>query len=223
MGFRNFLDPGWTSREQALGDSIRGWVAQGGDSKPARMVCAPLRQDEFVLMAPFLPKAKVLESMRELGRFGWIVVYDEQHMAAAKFLQKQLPIAAILGPPSVSDDHEECSSLGRFHSGYQLQLRPLYGSADLGVALVHRTTSCTTLVLSHSIEPVGAAELRVPRRVRRLADYRRSDLSEHLADLGRGRSKLRVVFHGAQVWDLEPDAWAEICTQSLAVDDVVRD
>ena len=223
MGFRSFLDPGWTSREQDLGGSIRGWVAQGGDSKPSRMVCVPLRQDEFVLMAPFLPKAKVLATMRELGRFGWIVVYDEQHMAAAKFLQEQLPIAAILGPPSVSDRHQECSPLGRFHSGYQLQLRPLYGSADLGAVLVHRTTSCTTLVLSHSIEPVGDSGLRVPRRVSRQADYRRSDLGEHLTELGRGRSKLRVIFHGAQVWDIEPETWAAICKNSLAVDDVDHD
>ena len=215
MGIKDFLDPGWTSREQQLDSSIRSWVPQGGDSRPSRMVVVPLRQDEFVLMAPFLPKAGALESMKGLGRFGWIVVYDEQQMAAAKFLKQQLPIASVLGPASLSDQHQECASLGRFHSGYQVQLHPLYGSAGSGVALVHRTTKRTTLILSHSIEPVGSKGLRLARRLERLAEHRPADLREHLIALGKGRSKLSVVFHGAQVWDLEPGDWATLCRKSI--------
>ena len=96
LWLKNLLDPGWQARASQVAPDVTSWLPRPGDARPSRMVCFPLRQDEFVLVAPFLPKREVLEQLKQAGRVGWIVVYDEQQLVAARYLKRYLPIASIV-------------------------------------------------------------------------------------------------------------------------------
>ena len=150
LWLKNLLDPGWQASLSHVSPDVASWLPRSGDARPSRMVCFPLRQDEFVLVAPFLPKRDVLEQLKQVGRVGWIVVYDEQQLAAARYLKRHLPIAAILSTAAMSRVHTDCESLGRFPAGYHLGVHSLHGSGGQGVAINYRTIRRTTLFLSHS-------------------------------------------------------------------------
>ena len=215
LWLKNLLDPGWQARQSHVSPDVTSWLPRPGDARPSRMVCFPLRQDEFVLVAPFLPKRDVLEQLKQVGRVGWIVVYDEQQLAAARYLKRHLPIAAILSTAAMSRVHSDCESLGRFPAGYRLGVHSIYGSDGQGVAINYRTVRRTTLFVSHVVQPKASRLWAPTRRLRRSADYHPEQLGDHLAELGRGRSKITVVFDGDQVWDMRSDEWIESCQQSV--------
>ena len=214
LWLKNLLDPGWLARKVNVAPDVTSWMPRQGDARPSRMVCFPLRQDEFVLVAPFLPKRGVLEQLKQMGRVGWIVVYDEQQLAAARYLKRTLPIAAILSTAAMSRVHSDCESLGRFPAGYRLGVHALYGTAGQGVAINYRTVRRTTLFLSHVVQPKSGKVWAAARRLRRTPDYRLDQLAEHLAELGSGRSKITIIFDGDQVWDMRSEEWIELCQEA---------
>lgn len=215
LWLKNLLDPGWQARASQVAPDVTSWLPRPGDARPSRMVCFPLRQDEFVLVAPFLPKREVLEQLKQAGRVGWIVVYDEQQLVAARYLKRYLPIASILSTAAMSRVHPDCESFGRFPAGYRLGVHPLYGSAGQGVAINYRTVRRTTLFVSHVVQPKSRTSWVATRRLRRSAEYQPEQLADHLAELGRGRPKITVVFDGDQVWDMRSDEWVETCREAV--------
>ena len=217
MWLRNMVDAGWSAKEQALGGALRSWLPRGGDACPSRMVSVPLRQHEYVIMAPFLPKNEVLEELKQLGSKGYVVVYDEQQLAAARHLARYLPISQILGPGALSAAHSDCASLGRFPAGYRVGVHALHGSAGQGVALVHRSVRRTTLVLSHVVRARKGGLWEPTRRAQRSPGFDLEQLGNHLLELGRGRGAVTAVFDGHRVWDIATSEWVERCQRSGAL------
>jgi hypothetical protein len=210
------INVGWPSSRQQLTPKVNSWLPQGGDVCPSRMVVFPLRTEEFVLAAPFLPKSAQLEQLKQLGRFGWLVVYDEQQLAAARYLQRHEPIAAIIAPKQLSGRYDDCLSVGRFPNGYQLAIHSLHGSSDKGLAVVYRTIRQTTLFLSHVVQAQSSQRWRPTRRLTRSNDYQPDHFVDHLVQLGGGRPQLTVIFHGHRVWELSPQEWAERCREAVS-------
>ena len=215
FGFSDRFNVGWKSTHQPAGEQVDSWLPQGGDARPGRMTVFPLRNEEFVVVAPYLPNRSVMEALRTAGRYGWIIAYDASQLSAADYLEKQLPISAILAPDALRRSHPGLQSLGRFHNGYQLQVKPLYGSADQGVAVVHRNAKRTTLCLSHVLKPKGGQHWQLARRLTRDPNHSVEQIGKHLIDLGSRRTEVTVIFHGETLWHLSADEWVERCQQSM--------
>ena len=215
FGLRDRFNVGWKARYQPISDDVDSWLPQGGDAVPGRMTVFPLRDQEFVVVAPFLPNAAVMKSLRSSGRFGWILIYDSSQLPAADYLKKQLPVSAILAPDSLRATERGCQSLGRFHSGYQLQIKALYGSAGQGFAVMHHTSKRTTLLLSHVIKPTANDRWQLTRRLSRDSSHSLEQIGKHLIDLGSRRPQVTVIFHGEKLWHLTSDEWIERCQQSI--------
>ncbi len=216
FGLGDRFNVGWKARYQPVSDHIDSWLPQGGDARPGRMTVFPLRDEEYVVVAPFLPNRSVMDSLRTAGRFGWILVYDAFHLSAADYLEKQLPISAVLAPDALRTAHPKLKSVGRFHNGYQLQVKTLYGSAGQGIAVVHRTSKRTTLLLSHVIKPSPPDQWQLSRRLTRDSGHCMEQIGKHLMDLGSRRPEVTVIFHGESLWHLSADEWVERCRRSIS-------
>ena len=215
MGLRDLLkDPGWPSKPQAISAHIKSWLPQRGDSGPGRMTLFPLRQEEYVILAPFIPKHRVLKQLRESGRRGWLVVYDRAQQPGAEYLQRMLPIAGVIAPPALCINQPNYTPVGKFPNAHALQITVLHGTQGTGLALRYRKGSETTLALSHVIRPLSNERIDLTRRMLRL-DHRADDLADHLKRLSRPAQQLRIIFHQRAIWDIDPETWSSRLSQGL--------